>query len=115
MASGRSEEVARRNRNIRRRYNRGEMPGAIAKRYGISRQQVHVIVADPNSGVATARVARQIVRPLESLPTAYDGIQHGSEAGYRAELAAGLETCDDCRTAHAVVVSEYRERITSGE
>jgi len=110
MASGRTEEVARRNRNIKRRYNRGEKPHALAQRYGLSRQQIHVIVADPNSGVATAPTARQIVRPLESLPESYDGIQHGSEAGYREELRRCLDTCDDCKTAHAVVIQEWKNR-----
>lgn len=111
MPSGRTEEVARRNRNIKRRYERGEKPAALAKRYGISRQQVHLVLSNPDSGVATAQPARQVVRPLvEKLPKSYKGIKHGTDEGYREELRRGLTTCDDCKEAHAVVAAEYRER-----
>lgn len=109
MASGRTPEVAKRNKHIKRRYANGEQPHALAKRYGVTRQTIHKVIADPDSHKVTVREPTVLVRPL-STPTSkkYRGITHGSEAGYREELRRGLTTCDDCREAHALVIATVR-------
>jgi hypothetical protein len=116
MASGRSTEVAKRNANIKRRRARGESIPSLVERYGISRQKIHAIIANPNSDKVTVRTPAQVVRPLDP-PTGrkYKGITHGTEAGYREELRRGIQTCDDCREAHAVVTARYIERRAARE
>lgn len=109
MASGRTPEIARRNKFIKRRYAKGEQPAALARRYNLDRRTIHAIVADPNSHKVTVRIPKQVVRPLDPPKSKkYAGIVHGSEAGYREELKRRLPTCDDCKEAHALTVKRRR-------
>lgn len=109
MPSGRTQDIADRNREIKIARADGLSAELIGEIWGIPRTKVYKILGDPTSHHPTVRTAKILVRPLEDHED--DGISHGSTSGYRVCLRRPQGACDDCKEANALAQRTYQARV----
>lgn len=105
MASGRNEQDALRNARIHWLASEGLSHGQIAAVFGLARQVVARIVADPDAyRITLKRAAVRFGAPGRPLGP----ITHGSASGYRACRKRAQGACQPCKDANAEAQRIYQ-------